>query len=54
MCDSIDCPITYQRVQATRDVEDLKNVQGVLASVVAADEDESEIVRKPFWEAMEW
>jgi hypothetical protein len=56
MCDSIDCPITYQRVQATRDVEDLKNVQGVLASVVAPDEDDHEKVetKKPFWEAMEW
>ena len=53
MCDSIDCPITYQRVQATRDVEDLKNVQGVLADVVA-DTGGVEEGKKPFWQAMEW
>jgi len=52
MCDSVDCPITYARVQATRDVDDLKGVQGVLKEVVA--EEGVEVGKKAFWEAMEW
>lgn len=52
MCDSIDCPITYARIQATRDAEDLKSVQGVLHQVNRMDERERD--KKPFWEALEW
>jgi hypothetical protein len=57
MCDSIDCPMTYARVQATRDVEDLKGVQEVLASVVhegGAGTGGGSGDKRPFWEAMEW
>jgi hypothetical protein len=59
MCDSIDCPVMYQRVRAVRDVEDLKVNEGVLGVVTAeggAAEKEVEGVegKKPFWEAMEW
>ena len=58
MCDSIDCPIMYQRVGAVRDVEDLKATDGVLGEVVRADADVEEHGKvegkKPFWEAMEW
>lgn len=62
LCDSIDCPITYARIQATRDAEDLKGVQEVLDSVIndpgpeeggavqVTDGEEKE----PFWQAMEW
>lgn len=53
LCDSIDCPITYARVQATRDAEDLRGVHGVLAQVNEGDE-ERVGGRKPFWQALEW
>jgi hypothetical protein len=51
MCDSIDCPVMYQRVRAVRDVEDLKVNEGVLGIVTAEEGVEG---KKPFWEAMEW
>ena len=51
MCDSIDCPVMYQRVRAVRDVEDLKVNDGVLGVVTAEEGVEG---KKPFWEAMEW
>lgn len=55
MCDSIDCPVMYQRVSATRDVEDLKATDGVLGVVAIEPEgDKGTEGKKPFWEAMEW
>jgi hypothetical protein len=60
MCDSIDCPITYARVQATRDVEDLRGVEGVLETIINergemdGDAIAGENEEKPFWQALEW
>jgi DNA polymerase zeta len=59
MCDSIDCPVMYQRVRAVRDVEDLKVNDGVLGVVTAEGDAAGKEVegvegKKPFWEAMEW
>jgi hypothetical protein len=59
MCDSIDCPVMYQRVRAVRDVEDLKVNEGVLEDVTAEGDAAGKEVegvegKKPFWEAMEW
>lgn len=54
MCDSIDCPVMYQRVRAIRDVEDLKVNEGVLGVVTAEEAVEGGQGKKPFWEAMEW
>ena len=59
MCDSIDCPVMYQRVRAVRDVEDLKVNEGVLGVVTAEDGAAGNKVegtegKKPFWEAIEW
>lgn len=54
MCDSIDCPVMYQRVSAVRDVEDLKVNDGVLGVVVNEEGEGVVEEKKPFWEAMEW
>ncbi|KAK8869691.1 hypothetical protein IAR55_000259 [Kwoniella newhampshirensis] len=44
LCDSIDCPITYARVGAERDVEDLVDVAGLIEELKVDDEDEVEEV----------
>lgn len=58
MCDSIDCPITYARTQAQRDVEDLGDVQAILGQLrlgsdIDKDKDEGE-VDGAFAHAWDW
>ncbi|WVR05162.1 hypothetical protein IAU60_002174 [Kwoniella sp. DSM 27419] len=40
LCDSIDCPITYARTTAERDVADLEEVAGLVQELKLADEAE--------------
>ncbi|WVQ78404.1 hypothetical protein IAT38_000490 [Cryptococcus sp. DSM 104549] len=40
MCDSIDCPITYARVGALREVEDLEEVGGLLEELNLSEDNE--------------
>jgi len=56
LCDSIDCPVLYARVQAQRDVEDLGDVSEILAKLeVGAEEmEESEVGQGAFDHAVDW
>ena len=57
LCDSVDCPVLYARVQAQRDVEDLADVQatlmrlGIEANEKGREEGEGE---GPFAHAQDW
>lgn len=52
LCDSIDCPITYARTQAQRDVEDLVGVRKVLQALDLEGEERRE--GGPFSMALDW
>ncbi|WVQ98801.1 hypothetical protein IAU59_005932 [Kwoniella sp. CBS 9459] len=42
LCDSIDCPITYSRVGAERDVVDLEEIGGLVQELKIEDEDQAD------------
>ena len=51
MCDSIDCPMLYARVQAHRDVEDLVDVQKLLGGLELNAQQEEEVSAVNPWDA---
>ena len=44
LCDSIDCPVTYARTAATRDVDDLNDIPSLLAELQPDNVDDDESV----------
>jgi len=55
LCDSVDCPVLYSRVQAQRDVEDLADVQGTLGRLeIEANDKEAAGEDETFAFAQDW
>ena len=56
LCDSVDCPILYSRIQAQRDVEDLSDVKNLLGKleIEAAEKDKNGRDEGEFAYAQDW
>lgn len=56
LCDSIDCPVLYARVQAHRDVEDLGEVRAVVERMknIELDDAVDESGEGEFGHALDW
>ncbi len=56
LCDSVDCPVLYARVQAQRDMEDLADVQNTLGrlEIEAKEKEKEEAEEGEFAHAQDW
>ena len=56
LCDSVDCPVLYSRIQAERDLEDLADVRITLRrlDIEASDKTREEMDGGPFGHAQDW
>ena len=56
LCDSVDCPVLYSRIQAQRDLEDLADVQITLGrlDIEVNEKERLELDKGPFVHAQDW